>query len=264
MGLCGDGDEVRGFPRFHRRGPRSDRGRRRALGPPRAPPVPGRGRPRRSPRVAASPRRRDLRRLPRDRSVPRSGRWARPRKVDAAALLASPHAAARAAPTATPTSGRTSPTRRSSSRSTAGPATTTIQTQYDESLHGQAMKRGDPAGADLQELPRHARRSGASPTRRPPPSVMNIPALCGRCHHEGSPVQLTHAIPQDSILENYSESIHGEGCTRRGWSSRRSARAATRRTTCCRTPTPAPPSPRRRSSRPARSATPRSSGCTAR
>ncbi len=48
--------------------------------------------------------------------------------------------------------------------------------------------------------------------------VLNIPSLCGECHHEGSPVSRTHDIPQDSILENYSLSIHGEGLFRQGLS----------------------------------------------
>jgi len=49
-----------------------------------------------------------------------------------------------------------------------------------------------------------------------PTGILNIPLLCGRCHHEGSPVSLTHDIPQDHILENYSLSIHGEGLFRQG------------------------------------------------
>ena len=49
-----------------------------------------------------------------------------------------------------------------------------------------------------------------------PTTTTQIPLLCGRCHHEGSPVSLTHNIPQDHILENYTESIHGEGLFKRG------------------------------------------------
>jgi predicted CXXCH cytochrome family protein len=45
---------------------------------------------------------------------------------------------------------------------------------------------------------------------------MNIPLLCGRCHHEGTEVSLERDIPQDRILENYSLSIHGEGLFRQG------------------------------------------------
>ena len=44
-----------------------------------------------------------------------------------------------------------------------------------------------------------------------PISTMNIPFLCGRCHHEGSKVSLKYNIPQKQILKNYSLSIHGQG-----------------------------------------------------
>jgi cytochrome b subunit of formate dehydrogenase len=90
-----------------------------------------------------------------------------------------------------------------------------IQQQYDVSLHGRAIARGDPLA------PRCTTCHGSHAIERPgdPMSrtgVINVPGLCGQCHHEGSPVQLTHAIPQDSILENYSESIHGEGLFKKG------------------------------------------------
>jgi predicted CXXCH cytochrome family protein len=45
---------------------------------------------------------------------------------------------------------------------------------------------------------------------------MNVPLLCGRCHHEGTEVSLQHDIPQDRIFENYSQSIHGYGLFRQG------------------------------------------------
>jgi hypothetical protein len=51
---------------------------------------------------------------------------------------------------------------------------------------------------------------------RSPANIVNVPALCGRCHHEGSPVHRAYDIPQDSILANYSESIHGVGLFRKG------------------------------------------------
>ncbi|NPA68154.1 MAG: hypothetical protein GXO50_06055 [Chlorobi bacterium] len=40
---------------------------------------------------------------------------------------------------------------------------------------------------------------------------MNIPALCGKCHREGAPVQRVYKISEHNILENYSQSIHGKG-----------------------------------------------------
>jgi cytochrome b subunit of formate dehydrogenase len=83
------------------------------------------------------------------------------------------------------------------------------------SLHGQAAERGDllaPTCADCHG--KHDIRPHTDPES--PTSTINIPLLCGRCHHEGSPVSLTHDIPQDRILENYSLSIHGEGIFQKG------------------------------------------------
>jgi cytochrome b subunit of formate dehydrogenase len=87
--------------------------------------------------------------------------------------------------------------------------------QHAESLHGQAAARGDalaPACEDCHGL--HDVKSHRDPTART--AVMNIPFLCGQCHQEGTPVSRRRTIPQDSILENYSESIHGAGLFRQG------------------------------------------------
>ena len=45
---------------------------------------------------------------------------------------------------------------------------------------------------------------------------LKIPFLCGRCHREGTKVQLQRRIPKDKILQNYSFSIHGEGLLKKG------------------------------------------------
>jgi len=90
-----------------------------------------------------------------------------------------------------------------------------IQKLYDESLHGQAVRKGDKLAPYCRDchgnheiLPVKDRKSNVYP--------MNIPLLCGRCHREGSPVSSQRHIPQDSILENYSESIHGQGLLKKG------------------------------------------------
>ncbi len=82
--------------------------------------------------------------------------------------------------------------------------------QHSRSLHGQAAARGDtlaPTCVDCHGS--HGILSRTDP--QSPIRVMNIPFLCGECHHEGTPVSRTRNIPQDRILENYSLSIHGRG-----------------------------------------------------
>jgi uncharacterized protein with PIN domain len=49
-----------------------------------------------------------------------------------------------------------------------------------------------------------------------PVAPLRVPFTCGRCHQEGSPVTKQRVIHQDRILENFSESIHGEGLLRKG------------------------------------------------
>jgi cytochrome b subunit of formate dehydrogenase len=89
------------------------------------------------------------------------------------------------------------------------------QSQYDQSLHGIAAKRGD------RMAPSCAQCHGSHDVLRPSnllsaTSTMGVPRLCGQCHREGSPVSLSHDIPQTNILGNYVDSIHGEGLFRRG------------------------------------------------
>ncbi|MCP4899150.1 MAG: hypothetical protein GY906_19450 [bacterium] len=87
--------------------------------------------------------------------------------------------------------------------------------EHGRSLHGRAAARGDDLAptcvtchGDHEVLPKIDPHSRTSTT--------NVPVLCGTCHHEGSEVSLQHDIPQNRILENYSQSIHGEGLFRKG------------------------------------------------
>ncbi len=89
------------------------------------------------------------------------------------------------------------------------------QEEYAQSLHGKAVARGDKLAPGCKSchgthniLPRS---NPASPI-----STMQIPRLCGSCHREGTTVSLTRSIPQSNILENYTDSIHGEGLFKRG------------------------------------------------
>jgi len=87
--------------------------------------------------------------------------------------------------------------------------------RHAASLHGEAAARGDemaPFCADCHGT--HGILSHTDPASAT--ATMNIPLLCGGCHREGSPVSRTHEIDQDNILQNYSQSIHGEGLYRQG------------------------------------------------
>ncbi len=89
------------------------------------------------------------------------------------------------------------------------------QEQHARSLHGKAVARGDPLAPRCKDchgnhdiLPVKDSRSAVAP--------LKVPFVCGRCHREGTPVQRNRPIPQKNILENYSESIHGEGLLQKG------------------------------------------------
>jgi predicted CXXCH cytochrome family protein len=84
-----------------------------------------------------------------------------------------------------------------------------------ESLHGRAAARGDELAPTCVTchgahtiLPRRDARSPVAP--------MNVPLLCGQCHREGTKVSRFRNIPQQRILENYVDSIHGEGLFKKG------------------------------------------------
>jgi len=86
---------------------------------------------------------------------------------------------------------------------------------YAESLHGQAVARGEKLAPRCWDC--HGAHD-IMPHTSPDSRVVkfNIPYMCGRCHKEGTPVSQTYNIPQDSILTHYSESIHGEGLFKQG------------------------------------------------
>jgi len=107
------------------------------------------------------------------------------------------------------------PHRKEYSRVNCGECHSDVQKLYVECLHGKAEAKGDPLAPLCQDchgnhniLPVKDHNSAVAP--------MKIPFLCGKCHREGTPVQLQRNIPQDRILENYSESIHGEGLLVKG------------------------------------------------
>ena len=87
--------------------------------------------------------------------------------------------------------------------------------EHRRSLHGRAAAAGDVLAPSCVTCHEHhailPRSNPASPTAN-----MNVPLLCGGCHREGTAVTLQHDIPQDSILENFSMSVHGEGIFKKG------------------------------------------------
>jgi len=89
------------------------------------------------------------------------------------------------------------------------------QQQHVRSLHGKAIARGDPLA------PHCANCHGSHdivPVKDPRSAVapLQVPFVCAQCHREGTPVQLNRNIHQGNIIENFSESIHGEGLLRKG------------------------------------------------
>ncbi|HAL55009.1 MAG TPA: hypothetical protein DCP63_00670 [Bacteroidetes bacterium] len=89
------------------------------------------------------------------------------------------------------------------------------QELHAKSLHGKAVSRGDPLAPQCKDC--HGTHD-VLPAKDPRSTVavLKVPYLCGRCHQEGAPVQKQRTIHQDHILENFSESIHGEGLLRKG------------------------------------------------
>ena len=86
---------------------------------------------------------------------------------------------------------------------------------YSESLHGQAVEHGKFLAPSCKTC--HGKHDILSPQNENSPThVMNIPNLCGNCHKEGTQVSNLRSISQRHILENYKESIHGDGLFRRG------------------------------------------------
>jgi uncharacterized protein with PIN domain len=91
------------------------------------------------------------------------------------------------------------------------------QEQHARSLHGKAIAHGDPLAPHCADC--HGNHD-IVPVKDPRSAVapLKVPFVCGKCHQEGTPVQRNRAIPQSNILENYSESIHGEALLKKGLS----------------------------------------------
>ncbi len=96
-----------------------------------------------------------------------------------------------------------------------GPCHAVQEQQFVDSLHGKALARGDKLAPRCQSC-HGAHDIVAVKDNASRVSPIKIPFVCGSCHSEGLPVQVQREIHQDHILENYSESIHGEGLLKKG------------------------------------------------
>ncbi len=89
------------------------------------------------------------------------------------------------------------------------------QLDFDASIHGQALNRNAPYAPACSDC--HGVHDILSPDSPESKAYrMNVPVLCGGCHREGAPVANTYEITEHNILENYSQSIHGEGLFQKG------------------------------------------------
>jgi hypothetical protein len=92
---------------------------------------------------------------------------------------------------------------------------TSEQALHAKSLHGKAVARGDALAPRCKDCHgSHNILSAKDP--RSPISPLQVPFTCGKCHREGAPVAVQRAIHEDHILENFSESIHGEALFKKG------------------------------------------------
>ncbi|MBS4029797.1 MAG: hypothetical protein KGZ58_14330 [Ignavibacteriales bacterium] len=89
------------------------------------------------------------------------------------------------------------------------------QEKHAKSLHGKAIARGDKLAPQCFDC--HGKHDILSAKDRTSPiSPLKIPFTCGKCHQEGTKVTEQRTIHQDHIIENFSESIHGEGLLHKG------------------------------------------------
>lgn len=87
--------------------------------------------------------------------------------------------------------------------------------QFAASLHGQALHSNRFLAPNCATC--HGKHDIlASDDERARNFVTNIPALCGQCHKDGTRVSELRTVSQRHILEDYAESIHGDGLFRRG------------------------------------------------
>jgi predicted CXXCH cytochrome family protein len=86
---------------------------------------------------------------------------------------------------------------------------------YASSLHGKKLAEGDPLAPACSDCHgKHDIKSTSDPASSTDP--IHIPDTCGKCHAEDGTVARTRNIEQHDIIQNYQESIHGEGLLKKG------------------------------------------------
>ncbi len=96
-----------------------------------------------------------------------------------------------------------------------GTCHTPEQELHAKSLHGMAIKRGDPLAPECKDCHGTHEIFGKKDARSQV-APLKVPFLCGKCHQEGTKVMRQRVIHADHIVENFSESIHGEGLLKKG------------------------------------------------
>ncbi|NIR49051.1 hypothetical protein GWO43_11420 [candidate division KSB1 bacterium] len=90
-----------------------------------------------------------------------------------------------------------------------------VSEKYHDSLHGEALEQGKYLAPDC--ITCHGKHGILSSKNETSPTyVMNVPSLCGSCHKEGTRVSQLRGVSKRHVLEDYSQSIHGDGLFKRG------------------------------------------------
>ncbi|MBD3224728.1 MAG: hypothetical protein GF313_08360 [Caldithrix sp.] len=90
-----------------------------------------------------------------------------------------------------------------------------VQEKFETGIHGMALADHQPYAPTCVECHgQHDILRSSNPEAET--YRMNIPFLCGKCHREGAPVARVYNITEHNILDNYSQSIHGEALFKKG------------------------------------------------
>lgn len=87
--------------------------------------------------------------------------------------------------------------------------------KFENSLHGHALANGKFLAPNCIHC-HNSHKILASDNVMAKTYRINIPALCADCHKDGTKVSELRSISQRHILENYTQSIHGDGLFNKG------------------------------------------------